>query len=264
MAVVGSSGAGKSTLVNLLLRFWDDYAGAITIVDRGRRVDHRALPADDARALFSVVSQRTYLFNGTIRENLRLIAAYGVKLIVIISGHAATNQIETLNRIAGWCEAEPDLDLEADGRRAVEEVREGVPAGGPLRTGPSRCRPRVVRVLHGRAQGVRGEQGAVPALLGKTPERLEDVLRGEGAGRGRVAYRGSKSGSPRRLAHHCRSPSSPANRAPFRPAAAAQWSPPASRPAAGPGVSEPRPTDQAAAVSRHAWGARHWAAPARP
>lgn len=68
VAVVGASGAGKSTLVSLLLRFWDYRSGSITVGGR----DLRAMPPDDARALFSVVSQRTYLFNGTIRDNLLL------------------------------------------------------------------------------------------------------------------------------------------------------------------------------------------------
>ncbi len=72
VAVVGASGAGKSTLVNLLLRFWDDYSGAITVANRDHRYDLRALPEDEVRVLFSVVSQRTYLFNGTIRDNLQL------------------------------------------------------------------------------------------------------------------------------------------------------------------------------------------------
>jgi len=68
LAVVGASGAGKSTLVNLLLRFWDYDEGTITLGGR----DLRDYPPDDARALMSVVSQNTYLFNATIRENLQL------------------------------------------------------------------------------------------------------------------------------------------------------------------------------------------------
>lgn len=72
IAVVGASGAGKSTLVNLLLRFWDDYDGAITLETGDRQLDHRTLSADSVRALFSVVSQHTHLFNGTISDNLRL------------------------------------------------------------------------------------------------------------------------------------------------------------------------------------------------
>jgi ATP-binding cassette subfamily C protein CydC len=68
VAVVGASGAGKSTLVNLLLRFWDYDEGSITLGGR----DLREIEPDEARAAFSVVSQPTYLFNATIRDNLRI------------------------------------------------------------------------------------------------------------------------------------------------------------------------------------------------
>ncbi len=68
LAVVGSSGAGKSTLANVLLRFWDVEPGAITLAG----YDLRAYSGDAARAWFSVVSQSTTLFNGTIRDNLLL------------------------------------------------------------------------------------------------------------------------------------------------------------------------------------------------
>lgn len=66
VAVVGPSGAGKTSLINLLLRFWDYTEGRITLGGQ----DLRALDPDEARTRFSVVSQNTYLFNGTIRDNL--------------------------------------------------------------------------------------------------------------------------------------------------------------------------------------------------
>ncbi|MFN8471142.1 MAG: thiol reductant ABC exporter subunit CydC [Anaerolineae bacterium] len=68
LLIVGPSGAGKSTLVNLLLRFWDYSGGSIRIGGHELREYH----PDDARALLGVVAQDTYLFNGTIRDNLRL------------------------------------------------------------------------------------------------------------------------------------------------------------------------------------------------
>ncbi len=67
LAIVGPSGAGKSTLVSLLLRFWED-GGAIHI--GGRPLN--GLTQDDAHRLVAVVSQRTHLFNTTVRENLRI------------------------------------------------------------------------------------------------------------------------------------------------------------------------------------------------
>jgi thiol reductant ABC exporter CydC subunit len=71
VAVVGPSGSGKSTLVHLLLRFWDVPPGTILLEGR----DVRMIPADEVRARVTVVPQRTHLFNGTLRDNLRLASA---------------------------------------------------------------------------------------------------------------------------------------------------------------------------------------------
>ena len=68
VAVVGPSGAGKSTLVNLLLRFWDYRQGAIYL--GGQNI--KAMQPEAMRELVAVVSQKTHLFNTTIRENLLL------------------------------------------------------------------------------------------------------------------------------------------------------------------------------------------------
>ena len=68
VAIVGPSGAGKSTLVNLLLRFWDYEEGHITLGGR----ELRAGDAEEVRHSIALVSQRTYLFNATIRQNLLL------------------------------------------------------------------------------------------------------------------------------------------------------------------------------------------------
>lgn len=66
LAIVGPSGAGKSTLVSILLRFWEYHQGHILLGGQ----ELRTLCQDDVRQLFSVVSQRTHLFNATIRDNL--------------------------------------------------------------------------------------------------------------------------------------------------------------------------------------------------
>ena len=66
VAVVGPSGAGKSTLVNLLLRHWDAQAGEIAI-------GHQPLadlPLAAVQKQFAVVSQRSYIFNESIRYNI--------------------------------------------------------------------------------------------------------------------------------------------------------------------------------------------------
>jgi ATP-binding cassette subfamily B protein len=69
VAIVGPTGAGKTTLVNLLLRFYELDGGRITIDG----VDTREMRRDDLRRLFGMVLQDTWLFSGTIRENI----AYG-------------------------------------------------------------------------------------------------------------------------------------------------------------------------------------------
>lgn len=71
VAVVGPSGAGKSTIANLLLRFFDPQAGQISFSG----YDLSALSLDWLRAQMSLVSQDTYLFYGTIADNLRLAKA---------------------------------------------------------------------------------------------------------------------------------------------------------------------------------------------
>ena len=68
LALVGPSGAGKSTLVNVLQRFWDYEQGSIRLGGHELRAYHQ----EDLHQLISVVEQRPYLFNATIRENLLL------------------------------------------------------------------------------------------------------------------------------------------------------------------------------------------------
>jgi ABC-type multidrug transport system fused ATPase/permease subunit len=68
VAIVGPSGAGKSTIGNLLLRFWDYSQGEIRLDGR----DLHAYAGDEIRRMVSVISQRTYFFNESIRQNLLL------------------------------------------------------------------------------------------------------------------------------------------------------------------------------------------------
>lgn len=69
IAIVGPTGAGKTTIINLLMRFYELTAGKITIDG----VNINDMKRSDMRSLFGMVLQDTWLFNGTIRDNI----AYG-------------------------------------------------------------------------------------------------------------------------------------------------------------------------------------------
>ena len=66
VAIVGPTGAGKTTLVNLMMRFYDIWEGAILLDG----VDIRDFKRDDLRRQFGMVLQDTWLFSGTMRENI--------------------------------------------------------------------------------------------------------------------------------------------------------------------------------------------------
>ena len=103
-ALVGPSGAGKSTILRLAARFWDVGSGAVTIGG----ADVRALPTAEVMAMTSMVFQDVYLFDTTIRENLR------------IARPEAT-----------------DAELEAAARRArLDGVIEALPHGWDTEVGP--------------------------------------------------------------------------------------------------------------------------------
>ncbi|MES2562599.1 MAG: ABC transporter transmembrane domain-containing protein, partial [Pseudomonadota bacterium] len=68
VGIVGSSGAGKSSIVRLLLRSYDPQAGTVRIGEQ----DLRGLDPEQVRSQISIVAQDTYLFYGTIEDNLRL------------------------------------------------------------------------------------------------------------------------------------------------------------------------------------------------
>lgn len=73
VAIVGPTGAGKTTIVNLLMRFFDPNDGEILIDG----VEIKKMRRDEVRDLFGMVLQDTWLFSGTIMENLK----YGAKKI---------------------------------------------------------------------------------------------------------------------------------------------------------------------------------------
>ena len=67
IAIVGPTGAGKTTMVNLLMKFYDIHDGDITI--DGKSISN--LTRDNVHSLFTMVLQDTWLFEGTVKENIR-------------------------------------------------------------------------------------------------------------------------------------------------------------------------------------------------
>ena len=86
VAIVGPTGAGKTTLVNLLLRFYDPQAGTISLDG----VDTTRLTRDELREQIGMVLQDTWLFEGTIRENIAFGAARATDEQVLAAARAAS------------------------------------------------------------------------------------------------------------------------------------------------------------------------------
>ncbi|MBR3131498.1 ABC transporter ATP-binding protein [Candidatus Saccharibacteria bacterium] len=86
VAIVGPTGAGKTTIINLLMRFYDPDSGYITIDN----IPTSEMRRSDVRALFGMVLQDTWLFSGTIQDNLK----YGRE-------SASLSEIKIATRAAG-------------------------------------------------------------------------------------------------------------------------------------------------------------------
>ena len=85
VAIVGPTGAGKTTLINLLMRFYDVTAGAILVDGQ----DIRQLSRQDYRRQFGMVLQDAWLYEGTIKENLRFGNLYASDEDIVEAAKAA-------------------------------------------------------------------------------------------------------------------------------------------------------------------------------
>lgn len=129
LALVGPSGAGKSTLADLLLRFYDPTEGQILFDG----VDVRELKLDWLRSQISVVPQQTFLFSGSIAENLRMSAPEASDAELLTALDAAH---------AGFVQNLPHGPLTALGERGV-----GVSGGEAQRLAIARAILRKPKVL---------------------------------------------------------------------------------------------------------------------
>jgi ABC-type multidrug transport system fused ATPase/permease subunit len=99
VALVGASGAGKSTLVNLIPRFWDPQAGRVLVDGR----DVRSVTQQSLRRHLGLVLQETFLFSGTVLDNVRY-SRPEADLEEVRAAAAAANALEFIERDLprGW------------------------------------------------------------------------------------------------------------------------------------------------------------------
>ena len=77
-AIVGESGCGKSTLIKLLMRYYNDYEGSLKIDDN----DLKSIYSSDLYKNMSMIQQNVFMFDDTIKENIKLFANYSDEIVI--------------------------------------------------------------------------------------------------------------------------------------------------------------------------------------
>ena len=112
VAIVGPTGAGKTTLINLLMRFYDPGSGYITVDG----VPTAEMTRADVRRMFGMVLQDTWLFSGTVEENLR----YGCQ----------TATLDDIKKAAKMCNVHHVIEALPKGYRSeISEDSDNISAG---------------------------------------------------------------------------------------------------------------------------------------
>ena len=129
VAIVGPTGAGKTTIINLLMRFYEPTSGYITIDG----VPTREMKRSSVRGLFGMVLQDTWLFSGTVEENLRY-GRKGATLDEVVAAAKASNAhhvIEALPR-AYQSEISEDSDNISAGEKQLLTIARAMVANPPM------------------------------------------------------------------------------------------------------------------------------------
>lgn len=129
VAIVGPTGAGKTTLMKLLMRFYDVNDGSIRV----NGADVRSLPREDLRSNFAMVLQDTWLFKGSIRENIRYgnIEADGAMVEAAARAALADHFIRTLP--GGYdFELNEDASNVSQGQRQLITIARALLADRPI------------------------------------------------------------------------------------------------------------------------------------
>lgn len=129
VAIVGPTGAGKTTIINLLMRFYEPDSGYISIDG----VPIREMKRSDVRALFGMVLQDTWLFSGTVEENLRygnLSASYD-EIVQASKASNAYHVIEALPK-AYQSQISEDSDNISAGEKQLITIARAMVANPPM------------------------------------------------------------------------------------------------------------------------------------
>jgi len=129
VAIVGPTGAGKTTLVKLLMRFYELDGGTITVDGR----DITTVSRKDLRDLFGMVLQDTWLFSGTIRENLKYGAPHASDGEMEQAARAAHIHHYIMTQAKGYdTEINEDADNISQGQKQLMTIARAMLADNPI------------------------------------------------------------------------------------------------------------------------------------